>query len=117
MKKLGILATFLSMISGGMAQTAENVENIGKSQLETVLDTKNIVVLDIRTPQEFHAGHLPKAKNINYFDRDFAQKIQKLDKNVPYLLYCRSGNRSGSALRYFKEFKKIYHLNRGYGAL
>lgn len=54
-----------------------------------------LVVLDVRTPEEFAQGHLEGAIMIDFYRDDFATELAALDPNVPYLLYCRSGNRSG----------------------
>jgi len=55
----------------------------------------NLVILDVRTPEEFAEGHLDGAVMIDFYRDDFADQLAQLDPNVPYLLYCRSGNRSG----------------------
>lgn len=60
------------------------------------------VVLDVRTPAEFGAGHLQGATNIDIEASTFAAKIAKLDKTVPYFIYCRSGNRAGQAITAMK---------------
>ena len=57
-----------------------------------------LVVLDVRTPEEFAEGHLDGAVLVNFYDADFAEQLAALDTDVPYLVYCRSGNRSGQAL-------------------
>lgn len=54
-----------------------------------------LVVLDVRTPEEFAQGHVDGAIMIDFYRDDFATELAALDPNVPYLLYCRSGNRSG----------------------
>ena len=59
--------------------------------------SKNQIIIDIRTPDEYHSGYIEGAVNINYFDSDFIEKISKLDKSAPLYLYCRSGNRTSSA--------------------
>jgi len=58
----------------------------------------DLVVLDVRTPEEFAEGHLEGAVLVDFYDADFADQLAALDANVPYLVYCRSGNRSGKAL-------------------
>ena len=55
----------------------------------------DLVILDVRTPEEFAEGHLDGAVMIDFYEADFADRLGELDPEVPYLLYCRSGNRSG----------------------
>lgn len=56
---------------------------------------KDLVILDVRTPEEFAEGHLDGAVMIDFYRDDFADQLTQLDPDVPYLLYYRSGNRSG----------------------
>lgn len=55
----------------------------------------DLVVLDVRTPDEFAEGRLTDAVLIDFYEPDFAERLAELDRDVPYVLYCRSGNRSG----------------------
>ena len=59
--------------------------------------SKNQTIIDVRTPGEFQSGYIEGAVNINYFDSNFIEKINALDKSKPVYLYCKSGNRSSSA--------------------
>jgi phage shock protein E len=59
---------------------------------------EDLVVLDVRTPEEFAEGHLDGAVLIDFYDADFAEQLAALDPDVPYLVICRSGNRSGQTL-------------------
>ena len=54
-------------------------------------------VVDVRTPAEYAAGHIAGAQNIDVQAADFGARIAALDKKAPYLVYCRSGSRSGIA--------------------
>lgn len=56
---------------------------------------EDLVVLDVRTFEEFQQARLPEAVMIDYYQPDFAAQLAQLDRDVPYLLYCRTGNRSG----------------------
>jgi rhodanese-related sulfurtransferase len=58
----------------------------------------DLVVLDVRTPEEYAEGHLEGALLVDFYDPDFADQLAELDPDVPYLVYCRSGNRSGQTL-------------------
>jgi rhodanese-related sulfurtransferase len=55
------------------------------------------VIIDVRTPEEFAAGHLAAAVNIPVEATDFDASIEALDRAGAYLLYCRSGRRSAMA--------------------
>jgi phage shock protein E len=55
------------------------------------------VVIDVRTPAEFSAGHVEGALNIDVEDPSFQSVISTLDPDVTYLVYCRSGSRSAFA--------------------
>lgn len=58
----------------------------------------DLVVLDVRTPEEYADGHLDGAVLVDFYDADFADQLAALDKDVPYLVYCQSGNRSGQTI-------------------
>lgn len=73
------------------------------------------LLIDVRTPEEFEQGHLPSAVNINYFDSNFAEKVNKLPKNKKVYLYCKTGIRSEKAAKVFDKagFTKTYMLEGG----
>ena len=62
-----------------------------------------LVVLDVRTLEEFNEGHLEGATMIDFYRADFEAELAALDKDAPYLLYCRSGNRSGQTRAIMEE--------------
>lgn len=64
---------------------------------------EGLVVLDVRTLEEFNEGHLEGATMLDFYRPDFAIELAKLDPDVPYLLYCRSGNRSGQTAEFMRE--------------
>ncbi len=71
-------------------------------------------LIDIRTPKEYEAYHIPGAINIDYKKDNFKEEMEKLGKDVPVLIYCRSGGRSGRATKLLdKEGFKVYNLNKG----
>ena len=84
----------------------------------TVSFTKNHVILDVRSPQELAEGSIPGHIMINMFDPSFQEEIQKLDKTKTYLIYCRSGNRSGQTCAMMSQmgFGELYNLAGGIGA-
>ncbi|MGC3953710.1 MAG: rhodanese-like domain-containing protein [Propionicimonas sp.] len=56
------------------------------------------VVIDVRTPTEFAEGHLQGATNIDLQSGSFEQQVGELATDASYLVYCRSGNRSATAV-------------------
>ncbi len=78
-------------------------------------NNKNFIIIDVRTPEEYQSGHISKARLLNFYSDSFKKKLNKLNKQKKYFIYCRSGNRSGQALRMMKKmkFKEVYELNGG----
>ena len=78
----------------------------------------NFVILDVRSPKEYKSGHIENAININYFSSKFTNRIDKLDKNKTYLIYCHSGVRSGGACNKMKQagFENIHDFAGGFTA-
>lgn len=94
---------------------------IGQSPLEPKdfkerMEKGDVVVLDVRTPAEFSDGHLPGALNIDVKNESFSSRISELDSSKTYLLYCRSGNRTKTAVGIMKEagFKNLIEMKGGY---
>lgn len=77
---------------------------------------KNAQLVDVRTPGEYKDGHLAKAVNIDYKNADFAENVNKLDKNKPVFVYCLAGVRSAAAAKILhdKGFTEIYDMAGGY---
>jgi len=65
----------------------------------------DLVILDVRTPEEYAEGHLEGAVLVDFYDADFADQLAELDPDVPYLVYCRSGNRSGQTLPIMEQLQ------------
>ncbi len=74
--------------------------------------TENDVVIDVRTASEFAAAHVSGAENIDLAAPDFHKQVENLDRRKTYYLYCRSGNRSGIAMRIMKDmgFPDVHNI-------
>jgi rhodanese-related sulfurtransferase len=72
-------------------------------------------ILDVRTPEEFKAGHIENAVNLDFYSVSFKEELDKLDKENSYFIYCRTGNRSGQAMTIMESlsFKEVYNLSGG----
>lgn len=98
------------------AAAALEVVHVDPVRAKDVLEKEpEVVVLDVRTPQEYRAGHLHGARNVNFLSESFAKELEKLPKDRPYLVHCRSGRRSTRALAVFEKlgFRKVFHLDGG----
>lgn len=87
--------------------------------LELVEDPPEaLTVIDVRTPEEFEAGHLADAVLIDIYRDDFTQQLDALDRTTPYLIYCRSGNRSEQARQIMTDlgFTNVTDIAGGYQA-
>lgn len=111
-----ILAILLSAIFATVVFAGENsFKNISSAEAEKLIKDKSIVIIDIRTAQEYNSGYIKGSVNIDYYKSDFKDKLSKYDKNKTYFIYCRSGRRSGSAKTIFNDlgFKNVYNLENG----
>ncbi|RAV98117.1 rhodanese-like domain-containing protein [Pseudochryseolinea flava] len=81
-------------------------------------ETKDVVILDVRTKEEVDQGVIPGAINVDFKSENFQEQISKLDKNKTYLLYCKGGVRSSKSVDIMKSlgFKKLYDLEGGIDA-
>lgn len=77
-----------------------------------------LVVIDVRTPRETANGGIPGSKRIDFLQDNFASEIDKLNKNTPYLIYCKAGGRSAKAsqLMFDKGFTQVTNMEGGYDA-
>ena len=81
------------------AQTSTNPSlTLNAAAYKEAIAAKNIQVLDVRTAAEFNGGHIKHALQANWLDqKEFTDRTQHLDKNLPVYVYCQAGARSASA--------------------
>jgi len=118
MKNLLTLVLFFGLLSCGSSRTEAVAVVVEPVEFQQKLQEDEVQLIDVRTPEEYAAGHLEGAINIDFLSEDFLEQMSKLDKNKPLLLYCRSGNRSGKATIQLHEegFKNITDMKGGYQA-
>lgn len=94
------LALFIFMGSNSHAGTAQasSFRHLPAPQFEEAIQKPGVVILDVRTKEEYATGHIAGAININFYDPNFQEELSKLDKGVTYDVYCHSGSRSGKTL-------------------
>jgi phage shock protein E len=103
--------------AGTSTATIETVSPAGAAEI--IGDGRpDLVVLDVRTPEEFAGGHLADAVNLDYYAPGFAGALGVLDREVPYVLYCRSGSRSAEVREMMRDlgFAEVYEIGGGFAA-
>ena len=113
----------LSVTLSGCASSRTTVSPIFKNisvpeAAELIKNYKNkpdFTILDVRTQEEFTAGHIEGALNLDFYSATFKDDLNKLDKGNTYFVYCRSGNRSGQAMKIMESlgFQEVYNLSAG----
>ncbi len=116
---IGLVLTGGCVSTPGQETPTQIVEDI-TSQEALVLIQKNrnnpdFVIIDVRTPEEFTGGHIENAVNLDSYSEAFRDELNKLNKNKTYIIYCRSGGRSGNALDVMEElgFREVYNILGG----
>ncbi len=98
--------------------TVEKVyEDIDIAKAKKIMsNSKNYVLLDVRTPSEIANGKIGNALEMDIKSPDFKSKLSKLDKDKQYIVYCHVGGRSTNAMKIMKDmgFKQVYNLMPGY---
>ena len=131
MKKYIIVLVFAVSVSVAFSCNSSNPNAQAESlELQEALITKNVsvsefqeltkdrteaILLDVRTPNEVAQGIIEDAIVIDFYDKKFKGKVDKLDKSKPILIYCRSGRRSGIDMSTLRElgFSEVYNLQGG----
>lgn len=106
-------AIALFLISGCTANICQKGEKSGKVSMEPAFRMeKNALLIDVRTPEEFTAGHLKGAVNIPHGKIVACLQKKGVKKDVPLYLYCRSGRRVKEAIKNLKKasFTHLYDL-------
>lgn len=111
-------ALSIAACAGPQQQAPVQVVNLTPTEFKQQNLNSKTLLVDVRTPEEFAAGHLDGAVNSDYRGGEFARELGNWDKDKVYYLYCASGNRSSKAAELMKEagFRHIYNIG-GYPAL
>ena len=121
------LAVFFVACGGGDGdQTAEadsgpQVVDVDPAQALKLIYDDEVLILDVRTPEEYAQGHIASALNYNIHDSGFERSVNALDKSKPYLVHCQAGVAGGRSRKAIEVLQaagaeKVYHLNGGFTA-
>jgi rhodanese-related sulfurtransferase len=113
------LVTGVVLTVGCVRERAAIIEDITPQEAFTLIQNNqnnpDFVIIDVRTLEEFAEGYIENAINIDFRSEAFQDTLNDLDKDKKYLIYCRSGGRSGNALNIMAElnFREVYNISGG----
>ena len=121
MKRVAALLAVTLLAAACGTATAESVDQdirlVPPSAAFQVVDEApaDLVVLDVRTPEEFAGPRLANSINVDFYAADFAAQLDELDKTATYVVYCRSGNRTSQAIPIMEDlgFEVVYEVDGG----
>ncbi len=96
------------------SKVINNLKTVWPSEFKKELAKNDWVLIDLRTFEEVSNWVIPWVKlNLDYYSTNFKEELNSLDKNKKYLIYCRSGHRSGNTFELMKKlwFKNVINLN------
>jgi rhodanese-related sulfurtransferase len=120
MKRSVFLLLAIISVSFANAQSGapKVVTNLSAERFKAASENdKSGVIIDLRTPEEIkQKGSIKDAVLIDYLAKDAEKKIDQLDKNKTYYVYCAGGGRSGECAEYMEKhgFKRVYNLEKGF---
>jgi rhodanese-related sulfurtransferase len=112
-KKIVALIASALLIAG--CSSSSSATDLSVTEFSSKITESGVVTLDVRTPGEFAEGYIEGARLIDFQSGNFENEIATLDKNATYAVYCRSGNRSGQAVKVMKDagFSNVFNMNGG----
>jgi phage shock protein E len=113
MKKVFALIASALLLAG--CSTSSSAIDLSVTEFSAKVAEAGVITLDVRTPGEFAEGHVEGARLIDFQSGNFENEIATLDKNATYAVYCRSGNRSGQAVKVMQDagFTNVFNMNGG----
>jgi rhodanese-related sulfurtransferase len=105
-----------AVVLTGCSSGGATLETVSPETAAAVItEEADEIILDVRTPEEYDAGIIEGAINIDFYASTFSGDLDALDKDAHYVVYCRSGNRSGQAMSTFEDlgFTHITEIDGG----
>ncbi len=113
-KTIGIIILIVLSLTTACGKATNSYQTINLDKAKQMIEENpEVIVLDVRTLEEFNEGHIPNA--LLYPVQEIETRLTELDKEKTYIVVCRSGNRSRTASNILAEngFKHIYNTSGG----
>lgn len=110
-----VLAVLALVVAGCGGSNEAAVTLVSPIEASELIEGGDVRVIDVRTPEEYAAGHIEGATLVDFYEPDFADRIAELDRDAEYVVYCRSGNRSSQATALMDEqgFEDVNDVDGG----
>lgn len=107
--------SFISALFGKKETQNDSIKVLTPMEFKQKIEGQKTQLVDVRTLKEFNSGHIKGAKNIDFFSGKFHVEFDKLNKEKPVYVYCRSGSRSRQTSKKLLAmgFTMIYDLHGG----
>jgi rhodanese-related sulfurtransferase len=92
------IVALLALAAVASCSSSGTTTTLAPGPFQELTQEPGVVTLDVRTPEEYAAGHLPNAVNLDVESPTFAAGLAQLDPDATYAVYCRSANRSKVAM-------------------
>jgi rhodanese-related sulfurtransferase len=113
-KLIGSVAALI-LLAGCSSTGSATTVDLNVSEFSQKITNPDVIILDVRTPEEFASGHIEGAVNIDFNSSEFENEITRLNPSDSYAIYCRSGSRSGKAasIMHLAGFHDVSNLDGG----
>jgi phage shock protein E len=108
----------LAVLAATSVACAQQYKNVNAQEAKVMIDKGGVVVVDVRTPQEYSGGHLQGAILANVNDPNFEANIKKISKDKKVIVYCAAGGRSANASGKMSSlgWKNVWNMTGGYSS-
>lgn len=108
---------FASLYAAALSVCSATQMEVSTRAADSIIrNTRNVLVIDVRTPEEFIIGHLPHAKNIDFYDLTFIDSLALLPKDATIVVYSRAGKRSTEAVAILESlgYSRTFNMLGGF---
>lgn len=115
MKKIIAFLLGLLGLSVNASAQSDSIKTVDAAQFAEIIKSDSIFLVDVRTAEEYAAGHIANAKNVDVLKPDFKDQVEVLPKDKEIAVYCRSGKRSLMAANTLAKMGyKVINLRGGW---